>query len=136
LRVADDRDGVVHDDGLPVFSLLHGPIKPVSLGDAAPAAEIQGIRFLDSADGKRTVNRTAGGDALLYRTNLGTSEPSEDVVQPVEARTLEQPDTRLAWRFLDPDGRNPALVLIGRDDELLWVHGEGHVAEPRSAPIV
>lgn len=48
------------------------------------------------------------------------------VVQPDEVRTLEQPDTWLTWRFLNiPAPGHWRLVLVGPDDELRWMLGEG-----------
>jgi hypothetical protein len=136
LRITDDGDGIIYDGGLPVFSLLGGPIEPVSLGNKAPAAEIHGNRFLESENGKRTVNRTADGDALVCKTKLGLGAASVNVVQPAEARTLDQPDTWLTWRFLDADGDGHwALVLVGPDDELIWVHRKGNVTESGSEPV-
>ncbi|MER7470768.1 DUF6461 domain-containing protein [Micromonospora sp. NPDC000018] len=124
LRVSDDGDAMLYDDGFPVHSVLHGPIEPVSLGDRAPLADIRHNRFIRSANGKRTVHRTADGTGLVYRTRLGPGLSSIVVVQPAEVRRAEQPDTWLTWRFLD-DGVHGAwrLVLIGPDDAVHWVFG-------------
>ncbi|MER7475841.1 DUF6461 domain-containing protein [Micromonospora sp. NPDC000018] len=130
LRVSDSGDAVLYDDGLPVYSVLHGPIKSVTLGDRAPVAEIRGSRFIQSDKGKRTVHRTADGTGLVCRTILDSGVVSSIVVQPEEVRTLEQPNTWLTWRFLD-DGEYGSwcLVLVGPSDDVRWMLGKGHVGE-------
>ncbi|MEU4645588.1 DUF6461 domain-containing protein [Micromonospora sp. NPDC023814] len=130
MRVSDSGDAVLYDDGLPVYSVLHGPIESASLGNRAPVAEIRGSRFIQSDNGKRTVHRTADGTSLVCTTILDPGAVSSIVVQPEEVRTLEQPDTWLTWRFLD-DGEYGSwcLVLVGPNDDVRWVFGKGHVGE-------
>ena len=140
LHVTDDGDGLLYDSGLPRHSLRHGSIEAVSLGDRAPVAEIRGNRFLRSDNGKRTVNRTPGGDGLVYKRRLGPGAASVVVVQPAEVELLDVPDTWLTWRFLDQDGQgNWTLVLVDRDDEVRWMFGRGCVPalepEPAAEPV-
>ncbi|MFD2418597.1 DUF6461 domain-containing protein [Amycolatopsis pigmentata] len=137
--VTDDGDGVIYDNGLPKYSLRHGPIEPVSLGDRAPVTEIRDNRFLESGNGKRTVNRTPDGDALVHTTKYGIGARGIVVVPPADTRALEQPDTWLTWRFLDDDGNGRwNLVLVGPDDEVLWAFGERRPVkpEPEPSPVV
>ncbi|MEU6266645.1 hypothetical protein [Saccharopolyspora shandongensis] len=136
LSVTDDGDGIIHDHGLPVHSLLNGPIEPVSLGDKAPVAEIVGNRFLESGDGKRTVNRTPDGDALVHKWKLGMGAYTAIVVQPAHTAALDAPGTWLTWRFLKHDGLgNWELVLVDDEDEVRWVFGRGYVAEFEAEPL-
>lgn len=137
--ITDDGDGVIYDDGLPRYSLRHGLIEPVSLGDRAPATEIRDNRFLESDNGKRTVNRTPDGEALVHTTKYGLGASGTVVVQPADTRTLEQPGTWLTWRFLETDGHGQwRLVLVGADDEVLWLFDGGQLVryepEPPAVP--
>ncbi|MQY31350.1 DUF6461 domain-containing protein [Nocardia aurantia] len=137
LHVTDEGDGVLLDDGLPVYSLRTGPIEAVSLGDRAPVAEIIGNRILKSANGKRTVVRQDEHAGLVHKRRF-TGGGMITVVQPDEARTLQQPDTWLTWRFLDSDGSGAwELVLVDAAGEVRWIHGRGrfdptgaHPADP------
>lgn len=130
LGVTDSGDVVFYDDGLPVHSLLHGPIEPVVLGDRAPVAEIRDNRLIRSASGRRTIHRTADGTGLVCRATFGGGAVGTVVVQPDEVRTLEQPGTWLTWRFLDtPAPGHWHVVLVGPDDEIRWMLGKGHVGE-------
>jgi hypothetical protein len=105
------------------------------LGDRAPVVEIRDSRFIRSASGKRTVNRTADGAGLVMRWTLGDSAALTVVVPPEEARELEHPDTWLTWRFVEEgDHGDWRLVLVGPDDELLWVYGRGHVGDQGDLP--
>ncbi|WP_155981452.1 DUF6461 domain-containing protein [Nocardia sp. BMG111209] len=127
LRVTDEGDAVLYDDGLAVYSVLAGPIEPESLGERAPVAEILGTRILRSDNGKRTVVRQDEESGLVFKRKF-VGGGMTTVVQPDEVRTLLQPDTYLTWRFIESDGHGSwALVLIGADDEVRWVHGRGHV---------
>jgi len=135
LHVTDDGDGIIYDDGLPTCSVLHGPIEPVSLGDRAPVAEIRANRVLASGNGKRTVTRNAGGDGLVYKRKIGQGAALVTVVQPAQAQALDQPGTWLTWRFLPENGPGDwALVLVGPDDDVRWVLGQGHAAPPGPEP--
>jgi hypothetical protein len=134
LHVADDGDGIIYDDGLPIYSVLHGPVEPVSLGDRAPVAEIRANRVLTSGNGKRTVTRNASGDGLVHKRRMGKGAALVTVVQPAQAQALEQPGTWLTWRFIEKDGHcDWALVLVGPDDDVRWVLGNGHAGEPPAA---
>src|SRR5262249_48672711 len=96
-----------------------------SLGDRAPATEIRANRFLESGNGKRTVNRTIYGDALVCKTRLGAGSTSVSMVPPAQARLLERPGTWLTWRFREMTGRSHwELVLVDRHDKMLWAHSE------------
>jgi hypothetical protein len=135
LGVADDGDGVIYDDGQPTYSLVHGPVEPVSLGDRAPVAEIRGNRILTSGNGKRTVARDTDGDGLFYRREIGVGAAVVTFLQPAQARALEQPDTWLTWQFLQGNGQDHwALVLVGPDDDVRWVLGQGHGTAPGPEP--
>lgn len=89
-------------------------------------ADIQGSRFLESENGKRTVNRSADGSGLVCKTRFGLGTGSIVVVQPEEVRALEQPDTWLTWRFDETGSGNWSLVLVGPGDEVRWEFGKGH----------
>lgn len=134
ISVTDDGDGVVYCEGLPKYSLRHGPIEPVSLGDRAPVAEIHGSRFIESGNGKRVVHRTADGSGLICKTSFGLGTGTIDVVQPDEVRALDQPGTWLTWRFDDSGYGAWSLVLVGPDGGIRWEHGKGHADENGDFP--
>ncbi len=130
LHVTNGGDGIISEAAMPVYSLLHGPIVPESLGDRAPVARIRGNRVLMSDDGKYTVNRSADGESLAYTSKrTGGYWP----IKPVDARSLDQPDTWLTWRFPRRGPEGSELVLVGPGDDVRWEFGLGHVEQPASA---
>ncbi|MFC9438653.1 DUF6461 domain-containing protein [Nocardia sp. NPDC057030] len=130
LHVTDDGDGIISEAGMPVYSLLHGPIVPESLGDRAPVDWIRGNRVLMSDDGMYTVNRSADDESLVY-----TSKRTRGYwpIEPVEARSLDQPGTWLTWRFPRRGPEGSELVLVDHRGEVRWEFGLGHVERPAAA---
>ena len=59
--ITDDGDGVIYDDGLPKYSLRHGPVEAVSLatGRRRPRSATTGSSNRTTADAPSTAPRTA-----------------------------------------------------------------------------
>ncbi|WP_216892274.1 DUF6461 domain-containing protein [Nocardia alni] len=127
LHVTNDGDGIISEAAMPVYSLLHGPIVPESLGERAPVAQIRGNRVLMSDDGKYTVNRSADGESLVSTSKRTGGYWS---IKPVDARSLDQADTWLTWRFPRRGPEGSELVLVGPGDDVRWEFGLGHVEQP------
>ncbi|MCM6778978.1 DUF6461 domain-containing protein [Nocardia sp. CDC159] len=133
-HVTNDGDGIISEVGRPSHSLLHGPVVPVSLGDRAPVAEIQGNRVLTSANGKFILLRCADGESLLH------AGPNPNTVycfiEPGEALSLDQPDTWLTWHFPWSDREDAKLVLVGPDDDVRWEYGRNTTSGDESTGSV
>jgi hypothetical protein len=121
LRVTDDGDAqLVDQQGLPLFSLCHGPLELRSLGDRAPVSEITVNAVLWSADGRRHVCRHADG-SLRHDMRIGPENTTVGTVSADEAAALVRPATWLTWRVAADGGRGSwRLVLVDENDVIVW----------------